>query len=198
MPSNARQHPREEVTLRVDYMDAQGRGGLGLAKNLSYTGIALTSLSRPLQVGDTLVLTFVTSPRNACKLHALTSLSRTRRVWASCSRMPKKPTGNYGGRLPPPLRTSRAMRRSRPAHPRSPRVLGSGDPGLRELSNRTQQRSRAPVAAPACPHTGASACRNVVCAVGESRALHPCESGGLSQRHPARQYGREQGRRTTR
>ncbi len=29
MPSNARQHPREEVTLRVDYMDAQGRGGLG-------------------------------------------------------------------------------------------------------------------------------------------------------------------------
>ncbi len=70
MPSNARQHPREEVTLRVDYMDAQGRGGLGLAKNLSYTGIALTSLSRPLQVGDTLVLTFVTSPRNACKLHA--------------------------------------------------------------------------------------------------------------------------------
>ncbi len=47
MPSNTRQHPREEVTLRVDYMDAQGRGGLGLAKNLSYTGIALTSLSRP-------------------------------------------------------------------------------------------------------------------------------------------------------
>ena len=56
MPSNARHHPREEVTLRVDYMDAQGRGGLGLATNLSYTGIALTSLSRPLQVGDTLVL----------------------------------------------------------------------------------------------------------------------------------------------
>ena len=70
MPSNARQHPREEVTLRVDYMDAQGRGGLGLATNLSYTGIALTSLSRPLQVGDTLVLTFATSPGTACKLHA--------------------------------------------------------------------------------------------------------------------------------
>jgi hypothetical protein len=70
MPSNARQHPREDMTLRVDYMDAQGRGGLGLAKNLSYTGIALTSLSRPLQVGDTLVLTFATSPGNACKLHA--------------------------------------------------------------------------------------------------------------------------------
>ena len=70
MPPNARQHPREAVTLRVDYMDAQGRGGLGLAQNLSYTGIALTSLSRPLQVGDTLVLTSVTSPGKACKLHA--------------------------------------------------------------------------------------------------------------------------------
>jgi hypothetical protein len=70
MPSHARQHPREEVTLRVDYMDAQGRGGLGLARNLSYTGIALTSLSRALQVGDTLLLTFVTSPGKACKLQA--------------------------------------------------------------------------------------------------------------------------------
>ena len=70
MPSNARKHPREEVTLRVDYMDAEGHGGLGLARNLSYTGIALTSLSRPLQVGDTLTLTFVTSPGKACKLHA--------------------------------------------------------------------------------------------------------------------------------
>ena len=70
MPRNARKHPREEVTLRVDYMDAEGHSGLGLAKNLSYTGIALTSLSRPLQVGDTLVLTFVTSPGKACKLHA--------------------------------------------------------------------------------------------------------------------------------
>ena len=70
MPSNARKHPREEVTLRVDYMDAEGRSGLGLARNLSYTGIALTSLSRPLQVGDTLVLTFVTSTGKACKLHA--------------------------------------------------------------------------------------------------------------------------------
>ena len=70
MPSDTRQHPREEVTLRVDYMDAQGRGGLGLATNLSYTGIALTSLSRPLQVGDTLLLTFVMAHRKACKLHA--------------------------------------------------------------------------------------------------------------------------------
>jgi hypothetical protein len=47
MPRNTRKHPREEVTLRVDYMDAEGRSGLGLARNLSYTGIALTSLSRP-------------------------------------------------------------------------------------------------------------------------------------------------------
>ena len=70
MPSNARQHPREDVTLRVDYMDAQGRGGLGLAKSLSYTGISLTSVSRPLQVGDTLLLTFVTAHGKACKLHA--------------------------------------------------------------------------------------------------------------------------------
>lgn len=70
MPSNARKHPREEVTLRVDYMDAEGHGGLGLARNLSYTGLALTSLSRPLQVGDTLTLTFVTARGKACKRHA--------------------------------------------------------------------------------------------------------------------------------
>ena len=70
MPRNARQHPREEVTLRVDYMDAEGRGGLGLAKNLSYTGISLMSLSRPLRVGDTLILTFVTVHKKACKLQA--------------------------------------------------------------------------------------------------------------------------------
>jgi PilZ domain len=69
MPHNARRQPREEVTLRVDYMDAEGRSGLGLARNLSYTGIALTSLSRPLQVGDRLVLTFVPSTGKACKLH---------------------------------------------------------------------------------------------------------------------------------
>src|SRR5215470_5761705 len=68
MPRNARRHPREEVTLRVDYMDAEGQSGLGLARNLSYTGIALTSLSRPLQVGDRLVLTFVTATGKACKL----------------------------------------------------------------------------------------------------------------------------------
>src|SRR5215510_13759443 len=70
MARNARQHPREEVTLRVDYMDAQGCGGLGLVTNLSYTGIALRSLSHPLQAGDTLILTFVTASGNACKLHA--------------------------------------------------------------------------------------------------------------------------------
>jgi hypothetical protein len=70
MTLHNRQHPREEVTLRVDYMDTQGRGGLGLAKNLSYTGIWLTSVSRPLQVGDTLTLTFVTATGKACKLQA--------------------------------------------------------------------------------------------------------------------------------
>lgn len=70
MPRNACKHPREEVTLRVDSMDAEGHSGLGLAKNLSYTGIALTSLSRPLQVGDTMTLTFVTSLGKACKLRA--------------------------------------------------------------------------------------------------------------------------------
>ena len=70
MPRNVRKHPREQVTLRVDYMDSEGRSGLGLATNLSYTGIALASLSRPLQVGELLVLTFVTSPGKACKLRA--------------------------------------------------------------------------------------------------------------------------------
>lgn len=70
MPPQNRRHPREEVTLRVDYVDAQGSGGLGLAKNLSYTGIWLTLVSRPLQVGETLLLTFVTASGKACKLHA--------------------------------------------------------------------------------------------------------------------------------
>jgi hypothetical protein len=51
-------------------MDAQGLAGLGVAKNLSYTGIGLTLLSRPLQVGETLLLTFVTATGKACKLHA--------------------------------------------------------------------------------------------------------------------------------
>jgi len=48
MPPNARQHPREAVTLRVDYMDAQGRGGLGLAQNLSlYRHRAYVALTPP-------------------------------------------------------------------------------------------------------------------------------------------------------
>src|SRR2546423_14724407 len=106
MPSNARHHPREEVTLRVDYMDAQGRGGLGLATNLSYTGIALTSLSRPLQVGDTLLLTFVMAHRKACKLHACVVHTRSPGR-PPRSRMPQKPTGNSGGRFPLPLTTLR-------------------------------------------------------------------------------------------
>jgi PilZ domain len=70
MPTHSRQHPRVEGTLRVDYVDAQGHGGLGLAKNLSYTGLYLTCVSRPLHVGETLTLTFVTPTGKACKLHA--------------------------------------------------------------------------------------------------------------------------------
>jgi hypothetical protein len=58
MTKNSRQHPREEIPLRVDYVDAQGHAGLGLAKNLSYTGVYLTVVSRPLHVGDTLTMTF--------------------------------------------------------------------------------------------------------------------------------------------
>jgi hypothetical protein len=59
-----------EGALRVDYVDAQGHGGLGLSKNLSYTGMYLTSVSRPLHMGETLTLTFVTPTGKACKLHA--------------------------------------------------------------------------------------------------------------------------------
>jgi hypothetical protein len=70
MPTHSRQHPRAERTLRVDYVDAHGHGGLGLAKNLSYTGIYLTCVSRPLHVGETLTLTFVMPTGKACKLHA--------------------------------------------------------------------------------------------------------------------------------
>ena len=70
MPTHSRQHPRVEGTLRVDYVDAQGHGGVGLAKNLSYTGMYLTCVSRPLRVRETLTLTFVTPTGKACKLHA--------------------------------------------------------------------------------------------------------------------------------
>jgi hypothetical protein len=70
MTQDSRQHPREVALLRVDYVDAQGQAGLGLAKNLSYTGIYLTSISRPLHVGDTLTMTFAMPTGKACKLQA--------------------------------------------------------------------------------------------------------------------------------
>ena len=54
----------------MDYVDAQGHAGLDLAKNLSYTGVYLTAVSRPLHAGDTLTMTFVIPPGKACKLQA--------------------------------------------------------------------------------------------------------------------------------
>ena len=48
---NARKHPREEVTLRVDYMDAEGHSGLGLAKNLSLYNRHRTHVARDLGGG---------------------------------------------------------------------------------------------------------------------------------------------------
>jgi hypothetical protein len=42
MAQNPGQHPPQETLLRVDYVDAQGQAGLGLAKNLAYRGAHLT------------------------------------------------------------------------------------------------------------------------------------------------------------
>ncbi len=51
---NRRTSPRKQVSLRVDYADAQGRAWWGVARNLSYGGIFL-EYPPGLSVGDTIV-----------------------------------------------------------------------------------------------------------------------------------------------
>jgi hypothetical protein len=53
----------------VDYVDLGGQMGIGLAKNLSYTGMYLTHIPR-LCVGDMLFMTFALPNGKACKMSA--------------------------------------------------------------------------------------------------------------------------------
>jgi hypothetical protein len=65
---------RWAVTLRVDYVTAQGRMGLGLVRNLSLQGMYIESAgvhSTPeVAPGDLLTVTFVLPSGRPCKLHA--------------------------------------------------------------------------------------------------------------------------------
>ena len=64
-----RTSPRKQVSLRVDYADAQGRAWWGVARNLSYGGIFL-EYPPGLSVGDTITLTFVLPTGQPCKCQA--------------------------------------------------------------------------------------------------------------------------------
>jgi PilZ domain len=68
-PKTIRQYPRHEVALRVDYVDPCGQAGMGLATNLSYTGMYLTHTPR-LRVGDMLIMVFALPTGTAYKLTA--------------------------------------------------------------------------------------------------------------------------------
>lgn len=69
MSRKFRQHPRDAVTLRVDYVDTRGRAGMGLAKNVSFSGMYLAYNHR-VHVGDTLTMAFALPTGKPCKLQA--------------------------------------------------------------------------------------------------------------------------------
>ena len=64
-----RQHRRNDITFRVDYVDSSGRAGIGLATNVSDTGMYLAHTSR-VRVGDRLSMVFVLPTGTHCKLQA--------------------------------------------------------------------------------------------------------------------------------
>jgi PilZ domain-containing protein len=74
-----RWHPRtcgrRTVTLRVDYATADGRGWLGLIRNLSLQGMYIDKVSCQLTPtaapGDHLTVAFVLPSGRPCKLRAL-------------------------------------------------------------------------------------------------------------------------------
>ena len=69
MEKVTRQHPRDDIAFRVDYVDSCGRGGMGLATNVSYTGMYLAYIPR-LRVGDLLHMVLVLPTGEPCKLKA--------------------------------------------------------------------------------------------------------------------------------
>src|SRR4029450_10946187 len=72
-------HPRacvrRAVTLRVDYGTADGRGGLGLVRNLSLQGMyidsALRHVAHEVAPGNLLTVAFVLPSGRPCKLRAI-------------------------------------------------------------------------------------------------------------------------------
>src|SRR5262245_40040962 len=73
------QHPRacvrRAVTLRVDYATADGRGWLGLVRNLSLQGMyidsALRRVKHEVAPGNRLTVAFVLPSGRPCKLRAI-------------------------------------------------------------------------------------------------------------------------------
>jgi len=66
---------RRPVTLRVDYATADGRGWLGLVRNLSRQGMfidsALRHVAHEVAPGNLLMLAFVLPSGRPCKLRAV-------------------------------------------------------------------------------------------------------------------------------
>jgi hypothetical protein len=74
-PWHPRTCGRRTVTLRVDYATIDGRGGLGLIRNLSLQGMYIDRVScqvtPTVAPGDRLTVAFVLPSGQPCKLHAL-------------------------------------------------------------------------------------------------------------------------------
>ena len=66
---------RQAVTLRVDYATADGRGWLGLVRNLSRQGMyidsALRHVAHEVAPGNLLTVAFVLPSGRPCKLRAI-------------------------------------------------------------------------------------------------------------------------------
>ncbi|GIX48281.1 MAG: hypothetical protein KatS3mg131_2492 [Candidatus Tectimicrobiota bacterium] len=69
MWGNRRKYARKATAFRVDFADARGRAGMGLAKNVSFGGMYLAYTPR-LQPGESLVTSFLLPSGQPCKLVA--------------------------------------------------------------------------------------------------------------------------------
>ena len=74
-PWHRRACVRRAVTLRVDYATADGRGWLGVVRNLSLQGMyidsALRHVAHAVAPGNLLTVAFVLPSGRPCKLHAI-------------------------------------------------------------------------------------------------------------------------------
>jgi hypothetical protein len=74
-PWHPRTCGRRAVTLRVDYATANGRGWLGLVRNISLQGMYIDRVScqvmPTVSPGDLLTVAFVLPSGQPCKLHAI-------------------------------------------------------------------------------------------------------------------------------